>query len=479
LGRGGVQLCTLDLPRFPPKYIADVSPYENWLRKFKSENEFALCNLSTRIDVMKDLWNHKELYHFCNDFDSFEDFFDAFQIIHSYIDINGLRRFADYASRTLNTQDGRRATTDQPLNPKRTIFFIGPSIIYGYGAADKYTFESILQRYLNKKVAEQGFIVYNQAFAGPDLSRDISILRALPYKKGDIVFFWLNKERPVWGIPCCDLRLKSVRPHNYGDIFNDGHFSKNGNRMIADGIFEFLQKHNFFEEILHSDGQLPNSRENDDIDRDEDENLRQYKRKLKKFFFTNISPKVGAIVMNCNPFTLGHRYLVEQALKQCDKLVVFVVEEDKSMFPFADRIKLVKENLSDLENVSVMPSGQFIISSRTFSEYFNKESLQERSIDTSLDVTLFANDIAPCMNITARFAGAEPFDSVTRQYNESMSRILPQYGIKFIEIPRLKSDGEEISASKARELLKTRQFDKLKKLVPNKTLKYLKEFVEA
>ena len=435
--------------------------------------------MSARIDIMTYMWNHKEHYHFCNDFDSFEDFFDAFQIPQSYIDVNGHRRFMDYTSRTVSTQNGRRATTDQPLNPKRTMFFIGPSTFYCYGAADKYTFESILQRYLNDKATEQGFIVYNQAFAGPDVTRDINILRTLPYKKGDIVFFWLNQEHPVWGIPFCDLRLKSIRPHNYGDIFTDGHFSKNGNRMIADGIFEFLQKHNFFEEILHSDGELPNSRENDDRNSDEDENLRQYKHKLKKFYFANISPKVGAIVMNCNPFTLGHRYLVEQALKQCDKLVVFVVEEDKSMFPFADRIKLVKENLSDLENVSVMPSGQFIISSRTFSEYFNKESLQERSIDTSLDVTLFANDIAPCMNITARFAGAEPFDSVTRQYNESMSRILPQYGIKFIEIPRLKSEGEEISASKARELLKTRQFDKLKKLVPEKTLKYLKEFVEA
>ena len=459
----------------------DVTPYEDWIRKLRTKklpSNFDDGIFASR-DIKVKMWNKKELFHFCNDFDSFEDFYDAFKIPQSFIDINGYRRFVDYTSRTVNTRNGKRITTDQPINPKRAIFFVGPSFFYGLGVADKYTFESILQRYLNDKTPEQGFILHNQGFPDTDLIRDVAFLRSLPVKKGDIVFFWANNKQPVWGIPCCDLRLKSVRPHNYGDIFTDGHFSKNGNRMIADGIFEFLQKHNFFEEILHSDGELPNSRENDDIDSDEDENLRQYKRKLKKFYFANISPKVGAIVMNCNPFTLGHRYLVEQALKQCDKLVVFVVEEDKSMFPFADRIKLVKENLSDLENVSVMPSGQFIISSRTFSEYFNKESLQERSIDTSLDVTLFANDIAPCMNITARFAGAEPFDSVTRQYNESMSRILPQYGIKFIEIPRLKSEGEEISASKARELLKTRQFDKLKKLVPEKTLKYLKEFVEA
>lgn len=47
---------------------------------------------------------------------------------------------------------------------------------------------------------------------------------------------------------------------------------------------------------------------------------------------------VGAAVMNCNPFTLGHRYLIEQAAKECDRLYVFVLSEDKSRFSVADRL---------------------------------------------------------------------------------------------------------------------------------------------
>lgn len=161
-------------------------------------------------------------------------------------------------------------------------------------------------------------------------------------------------------------------------------------------------------------------------------------------------------------------------MKRCDHLIVFVVEEDKFVFPFADRIELVRKNLADLKRVSVIPSGQFIISTRTFQEYFNKESLQEQKIDTSLDITTFAKEIAPCLNITMRFAGEEPLDNVTRQYNESMARLLPQYGIKFLEIPRMKFKGAPISASEVRQLTKVREFEKLKKLVPPLTLHYLR-----
>lgn len=291
-------------------------------------------------------------------------------------------------------------------------------------------------------------------------------------RNGDIVFF---QDDAIWGVPCCQLSLKAVRPHNYGEIHTDnGHYTHSGNRMIADGIFEFLQKNDFFEKDLPSDVGTPVHMEQTGNE-DEDEQLHEYKGKLKNFYTQKISPKIGSIVMNCNPFTNGHRYLVKQALKQCDYLIVFVVEEDKSVFPFADRIELVRKSLADLKRVSVIPSGQFIISTRTFKEYFNKESLQEHRIDTSLDVTMFAKEIAPCLNISVRFAGEEPLDNVTRQYNENMARLLPQYGIKFTEIPRMKYKGTPINASEVRRLAEARQFDKLKKLVPVPTLHYLRK----
>ena len=179
--------------------------------------------------------------------------------------------------------------------------------------------------------------------------------------------------------------------------------------------------------------------------------------------------------MNCNPFTLGHRYLIEMALEQCDFLIIFVVQEDKSIFPFEDRLRLVDECTADIVNKEVIPSGKFIISSLTFSEYFNKSEMQDRTIDPSLDVTVFAREIAPCLHITKRFAGEEPNDSVTRQYNETMKRVLPEYGIGFVEIPRAEMDGKVISASDVRALLEKRDFDTIGKIVPDIVYNYLWE----
>ncbi len=179
--------------------------------------------------------------------------------------------------------------------------------------------------------------------------------------------------------------------------------------------------------------------------------------------------------MNCNPFTLGHRYLIEYAAKKVDKLYVFVVEENKSFFPFKDRFELVKNGTEDLQNVVVIPSGQFIISSLTFQQYFEKGENQDVTVDASDDLEIFAKQIAPSLHINVRFAGEEPLDNVTRQYNSSMRSILPQYGIAFEEIPR-KTQGEEvISASRVRKLLAEKDFEAIAELVPETTLKYLKE----
>jgi [citrate (pro-3S)-lyase] ligase len=204
--------------------------------------------------------------------------------------------------------------------------------------------------------------------------------------------------------------------------------------------------------------------------------LAAYKAFLKQTSEAAVG-RIGAVVMNCNPFTLGHRWLVEYAVQQVKRLYLFAVEEDKSVFPFADRFELIKQGVADLPNVTVLPSGKFIISSLTFTDYFNKSELQDRVIDPTQDVRLFAEEIAPMLNITVRFAGEEPLDNVTRQYNEAMRRILPEYGIGFEEIERKEAEGEVVSASRVRALLETGAFEEvvaqLERLVPRTTLEYL------
>ena len=182
----------------------------------------------------------------------------------------------------------------------------------------------------------------------------------------------------------------------------------------------------------------------------------------------------GAIVMNCNPFTLGHRALIEYASAHCQVLHIFVVEEDRSIFPFTDRLHLVTEGTADLSNVRVHPSGPYIISSASFPTYFLKEDESAAAVQAELDVTIFAQRIAPLLGVSVRFAGEEPLDSVTQQYNLAMQRILPAYGIRFVEIPSKQQHGEVISASRVRQLLqKSGVTEEVLAMVPPCTQAYL------
>jgi len=185
---------------------------------------------------------------------------------------------------------------------------------------------------------------------------------------------------------------------------------------------------------------------------------------------------IGAIVMNCNPFTKGHRALAEYAAAHCDLLYLFVVETDRSLFPTEVRYHLVKEGVADLKNVQVCLSGPYMISSATFPTYFLKKDEDATALQAELDITLFAQRIAPALHITKRFAGQEPLDPTTARYNNAMSRILPQYGIEFCEIPRVCQNGEPISASRLRALLQTEGLSPhVLELVPDVTAAYLKE----
>ena len=206
----------------------------------------------------------------------------------------------------------------------------------------------------------------------------------------------------------------------------------------------------------------------------------------KKFLAgTEDSDNIGCIVMNCNPFTKGHLALITYAARACDLLHIFVVEENRSQFPFADRLRLVREGTDHLANVIVHPSGPYMISNATFPTYFLKEGEDAAKIQSELDITLFASRIAPLLHIKKRFAGEEPFDPVTRNYNEAMIRILPRYGISFIKIDRITTEGpdgkpEVISASRVRKLLAEQGVtDEVLSLVPECTAKYLKEKFSA
>jgi [citrate (pro-3S)-lyase] ligase len=181
----------------------------------------------------------------------------------------------------------------------------------------------------------------------------------------------------------------------------------------------------------------------------------------------------GAIVLNCNPFTNGHLYLVETAAKMCSILHLFVVSEDKSTFPADVRYRLVKRGVEHLNNVLVHPTSDYLISSATFPTYFIKDKFKAGDINCMLDLTIFCKHFAEAFNITRRFVGTEPFDVVTASYNIMMKKFLGERGIEVIEIPRFEENNHPVSASVVRKLMAEGNYEEIKKIVPGTTFEYI------
>lgn len=193
------------------------------------------------------------------------------------------------------------------------------------------------------------------------------------------------------------------------------------------------------------------------------ENLEKHKKTGKN---------IAALVMNCNPFTLGHQYLIEKAAKENDFLHLFMVSEDSSLVPFEVRKKLIIEGTAHLKNIIYHETKDYIISSATFPSYFQKDNIAVIESQANLDISIFIK-IAKVLNINKRYVGEEPNSLVTNIYNKIMEKKLVEENIECIVIPRKKYDEDKvISASKVRQAIKDGDFDLLEQLVPKTTLDF-------
>jgi [citrate (pro-3S)-lyase] ligase len=192
-------------------------------------------------------------------------------------------------------------------------------------------------------------------------------------------------------------------------------------------------------------------------------------------------PPISAIVANCNPFSNGHKYLIETAASQSHVVYLFVVEEDRSAFPFRDRWKLIEEGTRHLKNVAMIKGGHYVISGATFPRYFlqNEEQDLVTRNQAELDVSIFAKHIVPALGITRRYVGTEPYSPTTQSYNMAMKKILTDVGVEVIEVER-KADGMDaegnpnyISATKIRKAIREGNLDAVMSFLPPGTLAYL------
>ena len=179
----------------------------------------------------------------------------------------------------------------------------------------------------------------------------------------------------------------------------------------------------------------------------------------------------AAIVMNCNPVTLGHLYLIEKCASQNDNVLIFLVEENKSVFPYEVRFELLKKATKHLNNVHILPSTPYIISTATFPTYFLKETSERSYAYMNLDISIFQKYFVPIFSIDFRYVGSEPLDPATNAYNETMKKILKD---KLVVIERLRNKQDVVSASLIRKLAKEKKYDLIKLYTPAVTYKFLK-----
>lgn len=179
-----------------------------------------------------------------------------------------------------------------------------------------------------------------------------------------------------------------------------------------------------------------------------------------------------AVVMNANPFTKGHRYLMDVVQREVTNIIVFVVEEDSSLFSFKDRFRMVKKGLEDIW-LEVVPGGKYIISKASFPSYFLKKSDDISKEYAKLDADLFIGRIAKDLGIKIRYVGEEPEDQLTNSYNEALIERSKDSNLEIRVVKRLEVNGKPVSASFVRENLDNK--DLIKNYLPDSTIKILEE----
>jgi [citrate (pro-3S)-lyase] ligase len=199
----------------------------------------------------------------------------------------------------------------------------------------------------------------------------------------------------------------------------------------------------------------------------------------KKYLLTKAPkniPEAAAIVVNCNPFTLGHQYLIEKASQENALVYLFVVESDLSVFPFSIRWELIRQGIAHLDNVIMIKSGDYLVSQVSFPNYFLKgETVDAITANQArLDLTVFVNHIAAVLNIKKRYVGTENYCETTSIYNREMKLLLPSMGIQVLEMKRKTSSDEHfISASTVRKALKEGDWKLVKDQVPSTSYQFL------
>ncbi len=359
-----------------------------------------------------------------------------------YVDANDVySRLKDTRSRYLNVVNGERVTVGQPSEAERTIWFFGPCVMIGNYVEDKHTIESFLQERLNR----EGYsckVVNCGCHETP--YQEMIHITSTPMKPGDVVVFHVNN-RPFANVESIDLTELLDQNNVPTEWLLDmpTHCNHKVNQIYADELFDRMVR----------DGALTGK-----ASRKEDQSPLACDLAVNALFldlyFDGYQPekgkRIGGIALHGNPFTLGHRYLIEYASKHADRVFALLTEDEAGLLSFAERYAMAIEDTKHLPNVTIVPGGPFSGTRNIFAVYFVKVDPATMREGTYAGFRIFGEVIAKRLGINCRFIGDERHCPQMEVHNDLLKEMMPKYGIEVIEIPRIQAEGGSISASRSR-----------------------------
>lgn len=408
-------------------------------------------------------------------------------------DLNNLSRFMsngihnvliDKCVNGFTVVDGKRVTSANPPVVMHSINMFGPCVVEGLCVPDDKTIPSMLQAFVNRVYGNVAVVNHGLAY-GKDLLNDLLYMMATPMREGDMVL-WMSgfnsqdcEMLSSIGIPLLDVK-DSVHSLSSWCLDSPFHCNSVANEVMAKTIYDGIEWN--FQPHTSCSGLSTviegcNIRMSFDPDAILDSReMSDYLRLVERHRNDDSNLTKGCIVMNANPCTNGHIYLINEALKQVDILYVFLVEGSTGGFEYLDRLHMLEENFIGNDNVVILSGGSILTSEICFPDYFNTD----RSVcKTSplLNHKVFALRIAPRLGISKRFFGEEPYDMVTKALNDSAELFLPSNGVEVIILDRLRYGDQVVSAKTVRRLFSENRFELIAPLVPFSTFRQLSNMV--
>ena len=440
-----------------------------------AESDIAIKQDMRYRDYFMNMFNKKEYYELIQEVlgQNFNlEFIRNIMNPPNIIYYHGMYTLGNMNTKYCTCCNGYRYTTGSTINADNNIYMYGPCLIFGQFVDDNHTIASLLQRIINN--SSYNYSIKNYGIPSLKFQEQIRRINNMTYKENDIIMLFL--------LPSEIEYLQSIGNIEYKELIEPFKDKKLGRYFLGNPIHCNADANERITKYLFKDvkQRLGNHKNNKFVERTFKRDVFNNNKlvdEFMKYLLLNRrnTENNGSIIMNANPFTFGHYYLIKYAAEKVDTLYVFIATEENPYFSFEDRYQMAVNSCKDLDNVVILASGSLTGTSKVFPDYWDKRDDENITIDCSLDFQIFTEYIAPFLNIKKRFVGTESVDYVTKQYNELLKEHMPLYGIEVFEVPRFTIDNEEISAKKVRKAMET-NMEYVKSHVPAGTFEVLTKY---